>query len=454
MIVVLTLGACQAQTLNGGPIFGQAGPPAAPAPVLQPAPVPPPAPVAGVQRSEPPVAAPTLELDRVPIGEPSPSLTRPTDAVALMLPLSGQSARIGRAMLDAAQMAVFDIAGEDFTLNVYDTQGTSQGAEDAARLAVADGARLVLGPLFGRSAAAVRPILAEAGVNAVAFSNDHAVAGPPVYLMGLMPEGQVERMVRFAAAKGYRRLGLMLPRGDYGNRVLESARQATLATGAEISRVVYYDSQAADFDSVTRGFADYDSRREALRLQRAALAGRGDDISKQTLARLEGLDTLGDPPYDAVLIPEGGSVLRNIAPLLAYYDVDPKRVKLIGTAQWEDPGLGAEPSLVGSWFAAPPPEYRQSFAQRYAQAFGSPPPGLASLAYDSIALAVSLQRGESGPDYGAAALTGANGFVALNGLFRFGANGTNQRGLAVFEVRARSLAVIDPAPDRFSDVTN
>ena len=106
--------------------------------------------------------------------------------VAMLLPLSGARASVGQSMLDAAQMAVFDIAGDDFNLMVYDTQGTPEGAEDAAKLAVADGAKIVLGPLYGRSAAAVRPIVAAAGINAVAFSNDRTVAGSPVHLMGLM----------------------------------------------------------------------------------------------------------------------------------------------------------------------------------------------------------------------------------------------------------------------------
>jgi hypothetical protein len=166
------------------------------------------------------------------------------------------------------------------------------------------------------------------------------------------------------------------------------------------------------------------------------------------------MDTLGDPPYDAILIPEGGNVLRTIAPLLAYYDVDTRRVKLLGTAQWEDPSLGTEPSLVGGWFAAPPALYRENFALRYEEAFGRRPSGLAALAYDSIALTVSLQRGETGADFGGGALMAESGFVALNGLFRFVADGTNQRGLAIFEIKDRALEVIDAAPERFDGLTN
>ncbi|MEP5176457.1 penicillin-binding protein activator, partial [Marinobacter alexandrii] len=164
----------------------------------------------------------SLETPTTPVQLVEPDGT--TVGIAMLLPLSGARASVGQIMLDAAQMAVFDIAGDDFNLMVYDTQGTPEGAEDAARLAVADGARIVLGPLYGRSAAAIRPIVAAAGINAVAFSNDRTVAGAPVHLMGLMPEQQIERVIRYAVQRGYRRIGLLLPHGGYGDLVLESAR--------------------------------------------------------------------------------------------------------------------------------------------------------------------------------------------------------------------------------------
>lgn len=451
-LVTLLFAACQSPINLPG-----LGPQAAntpPQPTSAPAPRPEP------PKVEEPLGAPTPRADTELSFEQPLNSTDKLEApqsmagIALLLPLSGQRGSVGQAMLDAAQMAVFDVAGDDFNLLVYDTQGTPEGAEDAAKLAVADGAKIVLGPLYGRSAAAVKPILQAAGINAVAFSNDRTVAGSPIHLMGLMPGEQIERVIRFAAGRGFMRIGLLLPHGTYGDLVMQSARQAAVASGAEITRIAYYDPLASDFNEIARSFAEYDSRRESLRVQKDQLSKRGDEISRQTLARLETLDTLGDPPYDAILIPAGGNVLRSIAPLLAYYDVDTRRVKLLGTAQWEDPSLGTEPSLVGGWFAAPPKLYRESFEQRYEDAFGRPPSGLAALAYDSIALTVSLQQSGSGDRFGNETLLSKSGFVALNGLFRFLPDGTSQRGLAVYEIKDKALEVIDPAPERFTDLTN
>ena len=115
-----------------------------------------------------------------------------------MLPLSGRNAVIGKAMLKAAQLALFDFADPRFELLPLDTRGTATGAQRAAQNAIGDGARLILGPLLASSVRAVRPMARAANVPVIAFSNDSSVAGGGIYTMGFLPSSQVERVVRHA----------------------------------------------------------------------------------------------------------------------------------------------------------------------------------------------------------------------------------------------------------------
>jgi len=391
-----------------------------------------------------------LTAPRAPIVSP-----RPEDQVhrlALLLPLSGRGASIGKALSDAAQMALFETARDDLEVMIFDTQGTTAGAEDAARLAIADGARLILGPLFGASAEAARPIAAAADVSIVSFSNNQDIAGGGVYVFGFLPGQQVRRIMRFAADKGHFRIGALAPSTGFGELVVASARIAAEQMGANVVRATYYDPSDSELSDLIRQFADYDSRKSALAAQKSLLTGRTDQISKQALARLSGLDTFGDPPFDSVLLPAGGPELRGMAPLLAYYDVDPARIRLLGTALWDETrGLGAEPALVGGWYAAASPEARTDFENKFERAFNRRPPRLASLGYDAMLLAVALTYGEKGADYSSEALTDSNGFAGVDGIFRLLPDGTNQRGLAVLEVEQNGVRVIDPAPLSFID---
>ena len=374
-------------------------------------------------------------------------------SVALLLPLSGPSAALGEALFDAAQLALFDVGNQDVVLLPRDTQGTPEGAAAAAGEALADGARLIVGPLFAGSVAAVAPLAGASGINVVAFSSDRSVARPGVYLMGFLPAQQVERVVGFAAGRGLTWFTALAPSSAYGQSMVQALKRAIRAKGALLVDPVYYpaDAEAAsEVKDIVRAMANYDARHAALLAERERLMARDDEASRVALAALEGADTLGATGFDAVLVPEGGPRLLTIAPLFPYYDLDPAKVRLLGTNQWETAALTSEPALYGGWFAAPPPAARADFEARFAETFGYAPPRLATLAYDAVALAGALARLPGGSGFSSATLTSPGGFRGVDGIFRFSADGTNQRGLAVLEVTAEGAKTVDQAPANFA----
>src|ERR1700746_3012017 len=101
-------------------------------------------------------------------GGPPPSAGGPVK-VAVLLPLSGANAELGKAMLEAAQMALFTTGNDRLTLVARDTSGTPDGAANAARAAIAEGAQLILGPLLAAEVDAVKPVSGEAKINVIAF---------------------------------------------------------------------------------------------------------------------------------------------------------------------------------------------------------------------------------------------------------------------------------------------
>jgi len=374
--------------------------------------------------------------------------------VALLVPLTGRASEIGKALRNAAELALFDIAAEDFGLAFYDTGSTPNTAASVAERAIADGAQLIVGPLFADAARAVGPVARAAGVPVLAFSNDRTAAGDGVWVLGLLPDQQVERVVRFAAANGYGRIGVLAPSNAYGTAAMQAARLTAGRVGATITRAQAYVPGSPALTDTVRAFADYDSRKAALDRQRADLRATGGEIARNALARLQGRETTGPFPYDAVLVPEGGQAVLNLAPLMAYYDIDPSEVKYLGTALWADPALGREPTLVGGWFAAPDPAGRQRFVDRYRSVHGSAPQGLASLAYDAVGLAAVLARQPDSQGFPVESLTQPSGFAGTDGLFRLLGDGTNQRGLAVLRLTPDGFEQVDPAPQSFSAAIN
>lgn len=115
--------------------------------------------------------------------------------VAILLPLTGSSAPLGKALLDAAQLSMFELANKSFVLLPFDTRSTAAGAEEAAVMAIQQNAHLILGPLHADSVRAVAPIARNAGVPVVAFSNSREVAGDGVFILGFVPRQQVNAVV-------------------------------------------------------------------------------------------------------------------------------------------------------------------------------------------------------------------------------------------------------------------
>ena len=383
----------------------------------------------------------------------APLLPRPLGSVVrvgLLLPLSGDNAALGQSMLDAAQLALFSFADSHLELVVRDTQGTPEGAAAAAALAIGDGARLILGPLLAASVAAVAPQAQAAGVRVIAFSTNRAVAGNGVYLMGFLPGSEIERVLGYASRQGIRRVAVLVPDDEYGRTVIEAARLAAELLGVEVARVETYDPGAQDFSGVVRRLADFDSRRQALLDQRQELEGRDDEIAKRALARLEKLQTIGDVDFESLILADGGGRLLSVAALLPHFDIDPRRVRMLGTGQWDVPGLAAEPALLGGWYAAPDPAARAAFDQQFQSFYRTQPKRLATLAYDAMALAAVLARATGGPAFTDQALMQPSGFAGRDGVFRFTPEGVTERGLAILQVQRGQNKILAPAPASFT----
>ncbi|MDM7945750.1 MAG: penicillin-binding protein activator [Oceanibaculum nanhaiense] len=374
--------------------------------------------------------------------------------IAILLPLSGPEARIGQALLNAAQLALFDVADADFQLRPYDTGADPMEAGAVAQQALADGAEIILGPLFAAATTAVAPYAHQAGVPVLSFSNDEAVADQGVFVLGFLPRDQVARVVRYATAQGIVRYAALAPDTPYGRSVTRALQETTQEAGATTVRATLYNAGTGDFTQIARQFADYDQRKRALAGEKSRLAGRDDEASRRALARLERMETVEELPYQAVLLPDAGQRLRSLAPMLAYFDVDNRKVRMLGTTLWDDASIAGEPTLGGGWYAAPAADMRATFENRYQQAFGARPPLVAGLAYDATALVALLARDRDQPDFSLETLTSPEGFAGVNGIFRLKPDGLNERGLAVYEIGDGQRRVIDPAPQSFQPLIN
>ncbi|MEL0150456.1 MAG: penicillin-binding protein activator [Rhodobiaceae bacterium] len=436
-----------------------------------------PAPKTSMAKKAKPVRAISIDKSAYPAPPPRPAKVK---IVALLLPLGDTRETIRSLaghLYNGAQLALFDSPTENLVISLHDTKGTAEGAEDAAKAAIAAGADIIVGPLFGSSVTAIQPVLAGRNVPGFAFSNDASTAMDGLWLMGFLPEQNIDRIVSEAIAQGLTRFGALVPEGVFGARIAASFAASVDRFGGTIVQSETYPPEAEGMFDPVRRLARFDDRKaahmaEMQRLTDEALALLPERIDDETglpiappeeaeavfkllgddapelVSAYEALalvETLGDIPYDAVFMPEGGLALRNLAPLLPYFDIDPRRVKFIGTGLWDDPTLSQEPPLHGGWYAAAPSANWSAFAARYEAIYDAAPPRLASMAYDAVALAGRLSAFQTDAPFATELLMDPNGFSGIDGIFRLKPGGLNERGLTVQEVtRARSREISRP----------
>jgi ABC-type branched-subunit amino acid transport system substrate-binding protein len=321
--------------------------------------------------------------------------------VGIVLPLSGPSAAIGTAMLNAAQMALFELASPDLTLVPFDSAGTPEGATEAVRLAIGQRVDIIVGPLFAAEARAATPIAEAAHVPLLSLSADQSVAGHGTYVMGFLPGLQAVRVAQYAASQGKARQAILAPSNEYGRRVVAAVTNGLAASGVTLGPVEYYDPASLDLTAP---------------LKRLLVNRQGDDAG-----------------FDALLLPDDGQRLRRVGEQWAAQGVPADRVTLLGTMLWDDAHPGDIPSLAGGWYAVAPSAGFTEFAKRYAKAFGGPAPRLASLAYDATAITAVLGK-RSAHDFSPGILTNPQGFAGVDGLFRLNLDGTITRSYAIKEV--------------------
>ena len=385
---ILQLSACTAPT---GQPQGVHNGPQPPSPLQQPAAVPP--------------AAPPPEAISPP---PAETATAGRQKVALLVPLTGPNKSVGQALLDAADMALFDVSA-DLALLPRDTGSTQDNARAAATKAVEDGAAIILGPVFSASVPSVEEAVRGLPINVIAYSTDANVAGGNVFVMGFLPAGQVERVVEFAKSRGMSKLAALVPDNPYGVAVKNEI-------GAIIGR---------------------------LGMPPPQILTLGRDPKAQ-------IASLADNPPEMLLVALGGEQLQNLAPAIGEFTAA-HPVQLLGTGLWDDPAVAQNPALAGGWYAAPVPANFADFAARFQKTYNYRPPRIATLAYDSVALAVSVskQATSGATPFSRDLLLQPNGFSGIDGGFRLLPDGLSERNLAILALGPNGPTVVDPPPPTF-----
>ncbi|WP_373487599.1 penicillin-binding protein activator, partial [Blastomonas sp.] len=359
----------------------------------------------------PPVQTPVDPVDR-PADRPITGVLPSDDArhrIALLLPLSGKDAAVGQSLANATTLALLDTKANNIRITSYDT---ARGAQAAAQRAIADGNRLILGPLLSDDVVAIAATARAANVPIISYSNDTGIAGDNVFIMGYVPAQSIDRVIRHARAQGITRFAGLVPAGTYGQRASSAMLAAVNRVGGTVVSMQTYAAGNAAITTAVR------------RMQQ-------------------------ESAYEAILIADSGAAAIRIVPMVRANGGGTARI--LGTELWNtERALPGSAAMRGAWFASVSDGLYRQYATKYRSQFGGDPFRLSTLGYDSVLLTTRIARDwRIGSPFPVDKLRDPGGFIGLDGAFRFGRNGIAERLLEVQQVGAGQLTIAAPAPKSF-----
>ena len=244
----------------------------------------------------------------------------------------------------------------------------------------------------------------------IAFSTDTSVSSRGVYLLSFLIEGYVDRIMEYAQSKGKKSFAAMAPQSDYGNIAVAEFQQAASRLGVRVVTIARYaPGQAAGAAQEIAGVANQ---------------------------------------IDALFIPEQADGMDGVSAALVANGV---KTQILGTGIWNDAARDETAGVAGRLV--------RGAGERRLQRFRRPLSRQSSTAIRRGWRRSPMTRSRWSRRWRARkgrsvlprrTLVNASGFNGADGVFRFRAEGPNERGLAVLQINNGAASVVSAAPRSFA----
>ncbi|SDK86042.1 penicillin-binding protein activator [Pseudomonas indica] len=196
--------------------------------------------------------------------------SQPLTKIALLLPQEGQLASVSRALRDGFLAAHYQAQQAGQTppdIVLYDSSQL-RSMDDFYHQAQAEGVQLVVGPLE-------KPLVKQLSdheqlpITTLALNYSEAGQEGPAQLFqfGLAAEDEAREVARRAWADGMRRAVALVPRGEWGDRVLGAFRQSWEAAGGSLIAAEHVEQPVQLAQQIADLFQLRQSEARAKRLQ-------------------------------------------------------------------------------------------------------------------------------------------------------------------------------------------
>lgn len=365
--------------------------------------------------------------------------------IALLFPLSGENKELGQSLVNSATLALFENdKNADIQLVLFNSGDSKVELEESFKEIVKQEIKIIIGPIFSSQLEEIATKAADNGITVISLSNNQKLASEikdegGVFLAGLLPETQVEKIINYAIDRGKYSFAVISPRNQYGKIITDLTKTFVRKRDGHFITSEFYKNNDNDIDRAVKNAIN-------------VFAISGHLLEGKNKLKKDAVISQKDRIYPQVLmIPESGKNLSKIVAAIKRQNIDERSFQIIGTSALDDISTINDLNLLGTWFVSPESDKFRDFEKRYYRSFNKFPPRISSIAYDATLAVIELAKNkEYDEKINVKNFTNYNsGFEGIDGLFRFLPNGLVERNLAILQVGNGRFDVLEKANSQF-----
>jgi ABC-type branched-subunit amino acid transport system substrate-binding protein len=352
--------------------------------------------------------------------------------VAAILPISGANKEIGTAVFNSIVLSLFENdKNDDIELVVFDSKNNAQDAKKAINSIVSQNIKIIIGPIFSNNVEAISDIVSKNNITALSISNNQDLANKKgIFLMGFLPEQQIEGLTSYAISNGNNNISIIVPDNQYGLKFSSIAKEMIRRKDGNLISNKFYLDSSKDLEKIVA-----ETINSYLILPQSA---------NKNSTNLQPQDKIYS---NTILIPESGIALSKINNLIKKFNTSERPIQIIGSSNWDDISTLNDPNLIGGWFVSASPTKYRDFEKRYYNTYNKFPPRISSIGYDAILALLKVIESSNTKDISPADFinyqSSKNGFNGIDGLFRFLPNGLVQRNFAILQIGNGKFEILE-----------
>ena len=324
--------------------------------------------------------------------------------IGLILPLSGRYSNIGYQTLWGLQLAlgIGEEKSQSLRLAIMDSRGKVEYARKGVkRLVEEDHTIAIVGGLLSKTAHSISIQAQQMGVPFIALSQKEGItdAGPFIFKNALTIDSQLDTLIQTAMDQlKFKNFAILYPNDPYGVKVSNLFWKKIKEKGGSIKGAQTYPPGETDFkesiQKLTGTFYPEDRKEEYRDRLRNWYRSQPKHQRRKTPPA-----TLLPPvvDFDAIFIPDGPKALGQIAPMLAYNDVN--NIHLMGTNLWNTneflrrgKNFISNSLFIDSFHGKDKKFTDSTFYKNYFNRFAQSPSAFSLLGYDSGLVIRSILR--------------------------------------------------------------